>query len=103
MRVAVRFSEQAVRDLQEIFDYLRPVAGERIAGEHVAKLYAHCLSFETFPERGTRRDDLRPGLRFTGYRRQATIAFAVTDETVTILRVFSRGRNAEALIAEDEG
>lgn len=102
MGATVRFAEQAVRDLQEIFDYLRPVAGERIASDHVARLYAYCLSFETFPERGTRRDDLRPGLRFIGYRRQATIAFAVIEETVTILRVFSRGRDVEALIAEDD-
>ncbi|RDJ22114.1 type II toxin-antitoxin system RelE/ParE family toxin [Bosea caraganae] len=98
----VRFAGQAVQDLQDMFDYLHPVAGERIARDHVAKLYAYCLSFETFPERGTRRDDLRPGLRFVGYRRQATIAFVVTGNGITILRVFARGRDVEALIA-DEG
>jgi hypothetical protein len=31
-------------------------------------------------ERGTSRDDLRPGLRIVGYQRRATIAFHVDDK-----------------------
>jgi plasmid stabilization system protein ParE len=100
MGVEVRFAAPAIRDLQAIFDYLLPLAGERRARDHVAKLYAYCLGFETFPERGTRRDDLRPGLRLVGYRRQATVAFAVTDGLVTILRVFHRGRDVDALASD---
>jgi hypothetical protein len=32
-----------------------------------------------FPERGRRRDDLRPGLRIIGFGRRVTIAFHVAD------------------------
>jgi toxin ParE1/3/4 len=46
-----------------------------------------------FPERGTRRDDLRPGLRIVGYRRRVTIAFHVGDDSVTIDRVLYGGRD----------
>lgn len=100
MAEAVRFAEPALRDLQAIFDFIVPLAGERIARDHVAKLYAYCLGFETFPERGVRREDLRPGLRIVGYRRQATIAFAIVDGVVTILRVFHRGRDVDARLAD---
>jgi hypothetical protein len=40
----------------------------------------------TFLERGTLRDDLRPGLRITTLRRRVTIAFHITDMTVDPVR-----------------
>lgn len=103
MSVQVSFSEQAIADLQNIYDYIAPRGGEQVARDHVARLYACCLDLQTFPERGLRRDDLRPGLRLTGYRRQATIAFAVSGSSVAILRIFVRGRDIEALLRDDEG
>jgi toxin ParE1/3/4 len=54
-----------------------------------------------FPERGTRRDDLRPDLRVTGVERRVTIAFHVTAEAVIIDRILYGGRDlAPALDAE---
>jgi hypothetical protein len=46
---------------------------------------------------------VRPGLRLVGYRRQASIAFVVTEAEVLVLRVFRRGANTEALLAEGGG
>ena len=100
MSIRVGFSERAIADLQDIYDYIAPRGNERIARDYVARLYAYCLDFQVFPERGVRRDDLRPGLRLIGYRRQATIAFAVLGHDVTILRVFQRGRDVETLMRE---
>lgn len=98
MTPVVRFSARAIEDLGEIFDYLLPLAGEQVARRHVAELHAYCIGLEQFPKRGTIRDDLRPGLRLVGFNRQATIAFAVRDGKVTILRVFGRGRDVENII-----
>jgi toxin ParE1/3/4 len=56
----------------------------------------------TFPERGTRRDDLRSGLRTTTYRRRVTIAYHITDTQVVIGRVLYRGRNLPTLFGEDD-
>ncbi|MET3592893.1 plasmid stabilization system protein ParE [Mesorhizobium shonense] len=50
------------------------------------------MSFETFPERGTRHDEIAHGLRTVGWRRRATIAFEVAGDTVIILRVLYAGR-----------
>jgi toxin ParE1/3/4 len=72
---------------------LLPLAGERTARRFVDDLMDHCQSFATFPERGLRRDDLARGLRIVGYRRRASIAFLVQDQTITIMRVFYGGRD----------
>lgn len=44
-------------------------------------------------ERGTRRDDIRPGLRTIGFERRVVIAFHVSARRVEILRFFYGGRN----------
>jgi len=50
------------------------------------------------PHRGTRRDDLRPGLRIVAFRKRTAIAFEIdeTERTVAILRVFFGGQDYEA-------
>lgn len=102
MSARVSFADRAVTDLRDIYDHIAPLAGARTARNHVARLYAYCLDLRTFPERGTRRDDLRPGLRLIGYRRQATIAFAVIGKDLIVLRVFARGRDVESLLTEED-
>jgi len=44
------------------------VAGDR--GRYTAAIVKYCLAFSIFPNRGTRRADIRAGLRTVGYRRQ---------------------------------
>lgn len=52
----------------------------------------YCLGLADFPDRSTRRDAIRPGLRTLRYRRRVTLAFHVTDTTVVILRLLYGGR-----------
>lgn len=56
---------------------------------------------DTFPKRGTVRDDVLPGLRVIGYRRQASIAFVVTGTDVIILRVLRRGQDVNAMMSSE--
>jgi len=56
-----------------------------------------------FPERGTRRDAIRPGLRTLGYRRRVTIAFHITDAAVVIDRILYGGRDVEGLLHDSDG
>lgn len=39
-----------------------------------------CMSLSEFPERGSRRDAVRPGLRILGFERRVVIAFSVAAE-----------------------
>lgn len=48
--------------------------------------------------RGTRRDDIRPGLRTVGFERRATIAFKVLAREVVIVRIFYGGRDFESIL-----
>jgi toxin ParE1/3/4 len=50
-------------------------------------------------ERGRVRDDIRPGLRVVGFLRRVTIAFAVGEAEVIILRVFYRGQDWEEALS----
>ena len=60
----------------------------------------YCANFANFPERGTRRDDLRPGLRIVGFERRIAIAFHITTDRVTIDRVLYGGRDWETLLGD---
>ncbi|CAN7202522.1 type II toxin-antitoxin system RelE/ParE family toxin [Rhizobium rhizogenes] len=96
MKYTVVFDVDARADLAELYEYLLPEAGERIARDYIDRLTA----FETFPERRMRREDISPGLRAVGYRNRATIAFRIKDNTVTIMRIFHGGREIR-LTAEE--
>jgi toxin ParE1/3/4 len=56
---------------------------------------------QTFPRRGIRRDDIRPGLRITNYKKRAVIAFDVDAEMVSIIGVFYGGQDYETVLQAD--
>jgi len=94
----VTFRPLAESDLIALYDYIAGEAGSEIAGAYIERIEAACLSLETFPQRGTRRDDIRPGLRTIGFERRATIAFRVVKSEVTIVRIFYGGRDYEGIL-----
>ena len=99
----VIFSASAKADLFAIYDYVADRAGTEIAFRFAERIEAYCLGFATAPERGTLRDDLRPGLRTVGLRRRATILFEVRHDArqVVIHGIYYAGRSLEGF--EDEG
>jgi plasmid stabilization system protein ParE len=60
-----------------------------------------CESLSTFPLRGTKRDDVRPGLRTTHYKKRTVIAFDVDADVVSIIGIFYGGRDFEAILKSD--
>nr|WP_166144715.1 type II toxin-antitoxin system RelE/ParE family toxin [Methylosinus sp. RM1] len=92
-------SRGAVRRHLSLAERATPSAAERFT----AAIVDYCESLRSFPERGTCRDDLRPGLRTIGFRRRATIAFAVEADVVTIVGVFYGGQDFEASLSIDDG
>jgi len=101
----VHFVPEAQDQLDAIEDYIALVSGCPVtAANFVDGIVAYCESFETFPERGTRRDDLLPGLRMTSYRKSTMVAFRVdTDaQVVAIIGVFHGGQDYEAAMSEPD-
>jgi len=97
----VIFAPEALQDLFELYDYIAADSGAERARGYTDRIVAACLGLVTFPERGIRRDDLRPGLRTTTFRRRVTIAFHITATTVVIDRVVYGGRELKLLFDDD--
>lgn len=98
----VVFSASAEADLFAIYDYIAERAGAEIALRFVESIETYCLGFAHMPERGTKRDELRPGLRTIGFRRRATILFEIdrAKRRVLIHGVYYAGRSLEDILGE---
>ena len=99
----VTFSPEAQADLLDLYDNIAGNAGAETAIGYIGRIEAACHGRADFPERGTRRDDLRPGLRVIGFERRAVIALQVAETTVTILRILYGGRDLDAAFTMPEG
>ena len=102
MSYTVVFTPEAEAQLIELYGYIAAEASAEIAARFTDGIVTYCESLTTFPARGNRRDDIRPGLRVTSYRKRVAIAFHVDDDRVNILGVFYGGQDYEAVLLEEE-
>jgi toxin ParE1/3/4 len=93
IRRVVVFSPEARVDLIDVYDWIAEAASPEIALAYVERIEAYIDGFDLASERGSKRDDIRPGLRVIGFERRVTIAFTVAEDRVTIVRLFHGGRN----------
>jgi plasmid stabilization system protein ParE len=103
VKYTVQFAPDAQDQLDAIEQYIALASGlPATAAQFVDAIVDYCESFETFPERGTRRDDLLVGLRIIGFRKSVNIAFRVDDRrhAVSIVGVFYGGQDYEAAFGE---
>lgn len=89
----VVFAPEAQADLLALYDAVAGDGSEERALNYTERIESVCLRLGSFPERGTRRDDIRPGLRVIGFERRVAIAFHVTEALVTIDRILYGGRD----------
>ncbi|TAJ80050.1 MAG: type II toxin-antitoxin system RelE/ParE family toxin [Gallionellaceae bacterium] len=90
------FTPEAQDQLAALYGYIADAASPESAERYINAIVTHCEGLQTFPNRGTCRDDIRPGLRITNYKKRTVIAFAVDVEMVTIVGIYYGGRNYEA-------
>ena len=91
----ITFRPRAERDLLGLYEYIANETSIERAASFVDRIEEACLSLQTFPERGTRRDDIRPGLRVMGFERRVTILFQVRRYEVIIVRILYAGQDYE--------
>lgn len=96
----VVFAPEAQLDLLDLYDTVSESGGGERALAYVERVQAACLRLAAFPERGTRHDDIRPGLRVIGFERRVAIAFHVGGGRVTIDRILYGGRDLGAALSE---
>jgi toxin ParE1/3/4 len=94
----VVFTPEAEEQLGALYRHIAVAASPDVALRYTDAIVAYCEGLQTLPQRGTRRDDIRPGLRVTNYRKRAAIAFSVDGEQVSIIGVFYGGQDYEAAL-----
>jgi len=99
----VIFTPEAADALAKLQCYIEEAASKSIAKRYVGEVVKFCESLAEFaPERGNRRDDLRPGLRVTNYKGRVVIAFAVELDQVAIIGVFAGGQDYETILEDQQ-
>jgi len=102
MAYTVVFTPEAQAQLTELYRYIATAASPEIAARYTDAIVTYCESLRNLPYRGISRDDIRPGLRITNYRKSVAIAFAVNADQVAIIGVFYGGQDYETALQEDE-
>jgi len=101
MEYAVVFTPEAQEQLAALYRHIAAVASPEVAERYTSAIVTYCESLQTFPHRGTCRDDIRPGLRITNHKKRAVIAFYVDAERVSIIGVFYGGQDYETVLQSD--
>jgi toxin ParE1/3/4 len=87
------FRPQAKADIKALYDYIAEHAGLATAAAFIGRIEMACRQLTTFPERGTVRSELAPGVRIIGFERRTAIAFRVEGDVVRILRLLHAGQD----------
>jgi toxin ParE1/3/4 len=92
-----------LEDYKAIARHVELWTGDRaMADRTVDAIRAFIAGLEHFPHRGTKRDDLRHGVRIVAAYRRTAVAIEIDDRrrVVTVLRVFYGGQDYETVMRE---
>ena len=101
-KYTVNFAPEAQEQLSSLYHYISVAASPTIAFNYTNSIIAYCESLQEFPQRGTPRNDVRPGLRITNFKKRTVIAFVIHDDIVSILGIFYGGQDYETNLQQDD-
>lgn len=100
----VHFAPEARQQLHQLDDWISDKSSPDAARRFVAAVLDHIDGILVFPLAGRSRDDIRPGMRTTTYKKRTIIAYALDgtgdDLVVTIVGVFHGGQDWESALRE---
>ena len=97
MAYSIRLDEEAKADLKGIYTLILMNGGTAATARgYVNRILGFLAGFDIFPERGSLREHIRPGLRIVGFERRVSVAFIVEEDEVVILRLLYAGRQFES-------
>ena len=97
MNYEIRLNDLAFEDLDSIQFWIELEADATVADAYVSRIRARFLTLAAYPNRGTPRDDVAPGLRTLSFERRLRICYRVDGQVVEIVRVVSVARELEPL------
>ena len=101
MSYKVVFTPEAEAQLIELYGYIATAESPEVTARYTNSIVTYCETLKTLPHRGIQRDDIRPGLRITNYRKRTVIAFDVDADQVSIVGVFYGGQEYETAFQEE--
>jgi toxin ParE1/3/4 len=102
---AVRFAPEALDQILSLRRYIAAAATAEVAESYAGSVVAFCEGLGMFPHAGSPRDDIRPGLRTSSFKKRVVVAYAVDDEAraLTVVGLFYGGQDfSSLLVASDD-
>lgn len=96
------FSPEALEQLASLYRYIAVAASPDVAQRYTEAIVGYCETLHTSPLRGSKRDDIRPGLRVTNYKGRTVIAFDVSEAVVSIIGIFYGGQDYENTLGSSD-
>lgn len=96
-----RLTEPAIKDIEEIADYIAKQSGLRESELFLRKLDAKFVKIAQFPNLGRQRDEILPGIRSLSVN-SYLILYMPIGQDVEIFRVISGYRDLTALFSDSE-
>ncbi|MEH2194857.1 type II toxin-antitoxin system RelE/ParE family toxin [Aliinostoc sp. HNIBRCY26] len=96
-----RLTEPAIKDIEEIADYIAKQSGLRESELFLSKLDAKFVKIAQFPNLGRQRDEILPGIRSLSVN-SYLILYMPIGQDVEIFRVISGYRDLTALFSDSE-
>ena len=101
------YTPEAQQQLNELDDWITEAASAEIARQFVSAILDHIDGILVLPLAGRARDDVRPGMRTTTFRKRTLVAYEVDESSgelvVNILGVFHGGQDWAAALGQDRG
>jgi toxin ParE1/3/4 len=96
-----RLTEPAIKDIEEIADYIAQQSGLRESELFLSKLDAKFVKIAQFPNLGRQRDEILPGIRSLSVD-SYLILYMPIGQDVEIFRVISGYRDLTALFSDSD-
>jgi toxin ParE1/3/4 len=103
----INLTPEAERQLNELDDWIAANATADVARRFVSAILDHIEGILVFPLAGRPRDDVRPGMRTTTFKKRTLVAYVVDESSgelvVNVLGVFHGGQSWEETLSAGEG
>jgi toxin ParE1/3/4 len=103
----INYTPEAQQQLNELDEWITEAASTEIARRFVSAILDHIDGILVFPLAGRARDDVRPGMRTSTFKKRTLVAYEVDESSgelvVYILGVFHGGHDWEASLGEAQG
>jgi toxin ParE1/3/4 len=103
----INYTPEAQQQLDHLDDWITEKASGDVARRFISAILDHIDGILVFPLAGRARDDVRPGMRTTAFRKRTLVAYEVDESSgevvVNVLGVFHGGQDWEATLNEGQG